>query len=164
MNRAASATLAGCRIRDVVTVSRETPVARCAQLMHDEHVGSVVVVDQHDGRRMPVGMITDRDITIEVVAFGIDPQRLVAGDIMSPQPATARESDDLLEVLARMRQHGVRRLPVVGGDDALRGIVTADNLWELLAEEIDALARVIAAAQARESRTRGALAAASSPS
>jgi CBS-domain-containing membrane protein len=60
-----------------------------------------------------------------------------------------------------MRQHGVRRLPVVGGDGGLRGIVSADNLWQLLAEEIDALARVIAAAQARENRTRGALAASS---
>jgi CBS domain-containing protein len=60
MNRAASATLAGCHVREVVTVSRDTPVPRCAQLMHDEHVGSVVVVDEHDGRRLPVGMITDR--------------------------------------------------------------------------------------------------------
>ena len=71
MMRSASCTVASFCIREVVTVTRETPVLRCAQLMHDEHVGAVVITDEIDGKRVPVGMLTDRDIAIEVVAFDV---------------------------------------------------------------------------------------------
>ena len=111
--RARSTTVDSYCVRNVVTATRETPVARCAQLMHDEHVGGVVIVDEHDGRSIPVGMVTDRDIAIEVVAFGVDAQTLTAGDIMAGELAVARVDEDLLSVLATMREHGVRRLPVV---------------------------------------------------
>jgi len=100
-------------------------------------------------------MLTDRDIAIEVVAFGVAADALTAGDIMSGDPAIAREGDDLLAVLATMRERGVRRLPVVDADGALAGIVSADNLWEVLAEEVDGLVRVIRAEQTRERATRG---------
>lgn len=152
--RARSTTVDSYCVRNVVTATRETPVARCAQLMHDEHVGGVVIVDEHDGQSIPVGMVTDRDIAIEVVAFGVDAQTLTAGDIMAGELAVARVDEDLLSVLATMREHGVRRLPVVGADGSLMGIVTADNLWEVLAEEVDGLARVVRAGQTRERKTR----------
>ena len=152
--RARSTTVDSYCVRNVVTATRETPVARCAQLMHDEHVGGLVIVDEHDGRSISVGMITDRDIAIEVVAFGVDAQTLTAGDIMAGELAIARDDEDLLRVLATMREHGVRRLPVVGADGSLMGIVTADNLWEVLAEEVDGLARVVRAGQTRERKTR----------
>jgi CBS domain-containing protein len=160
--RARSTTVDSYCVRNVVTATRETPVARCAQLMHDEHVGGLVIVDERGGQSIPVGMITDRDIAIEVVAFGVDAQTLTAGDIMAGELAVARDDEDLLSVLATMREHGVRRLPVVGADGSLMGIVTADNLWEVLAEEVDGLARVVRAGQTRERKTRiaGALQAA----
>ena len=152
--RARSTTVDSYCVRNVVTATRETPVARCAQLMHDEHVGGLVIVDERGGQSIPVGMITDRDIAIEVVAFGVDAQTLTAGDIMAGELAVARVDEDLLSVLATMREHGVRRLPVVGADGSLMGIVTADNLWEVLAEEVDGLARVVRAGQTRERKTR----------
>ena len=79
--------------------------------MHDEHVGCLVVVEQNDGSEFPVGMLTDRDIAIEVVAFGLDPATMTAGDVMSERPAVVEEDDDLLDALAHMRERGVRRLP-----------------------------------------------------
>ncbi len=129
-------------VREVVTAGRDTPIVACAKRMHDEHVGSLVVVEQRDGLAVPVGIVTDRDIAIEVVAFEVDASTLTAGD------------DDLLSVLAVMREHGVRRLPVVDAAGALAGIVSADNLLEVLAEEIDGLVRVVKAEQSRERSTR----------
>jgi CBS domain-containing protein len=154
--RARSSTVAEYCVRDVVTVDRDMPITDCAKLMHDEHVGSLVVIDMKGGRKVPVGMLTDRDIAIEVVAFEVAADALTAGDIMSGAPATARDGDDLVAVLATMRGRGVRRLPVVDADGALVGIVSADNLWEVLAEEVDGLVRVIRAEQTRERATRGA--------
>ena len=154
--RSANSTVASYCIREVVTVTRETPVLRCAQLMHDEHVGAVVIIDDIDGKLVPVGLLTDRDIAIEVVAFDVAAQTLTAGDLMTGELAMVRLTDDVLTVLATMREHGVRRLPVIGEDGSLEGIVTADNLWEVLAEAIDGLARLVGSEQARERKTRAA--------
>jgi len=154
--RSANSTVASYCIREVVTVTRETPVLRCAQLMHDEHVGAVVIIDDIDGKLVPVGLLTDRDIAIEVVAFDVAARTITAGDLMSDDLAVVRPTDDVLTVLATMREHGVRRLPVIGEDGSLEGIVTADNLWEVLAEAIDGLARLVSSEQARERKTRAA--------
>ena len=156
MDIAARATLAGCRIREVATATPDTPLVQCAQRMHDEHVVCLVIVEERAGRRIPVGMLTDRDIAIEAVAFGIDPRVLDAADLMTPQPAIAREDDDLMTVLATMRSQGVHRLPVVGRDGELRGIVATDDLWVLFAGQIDELARVAEAGRRRERRSRAA--------
>jgi CBS domain-containing protein len=141
-------------IRDVITVDADTSIAQCAQSMHDDHVGSLVVTEIKNDRRVPVGIVTDRDIVIEVIACALDPQTITAGDIMAQPLVTARTSEDLMTALARMREHGVRRLPVVDDTGALAGILSADNLWEVLAEEMDGLVRVIKAEQLKEARTR----------
>ena len=124
--------------------------------MHDEHVGAMVIIDDIDGKLVPVGLLTDRDIAIEVVAFDVAARTITAGDLMSGDLAVVRPTDDVLTVLATMREHGVRRLPVIGEDGSLEGIVTADNLWEVLAEAIDGLARLVSSEQARERKTRAA--------
>lgn len=154
--RVRSSKVADYCVRDVVTVDRQATAVTCARRMHDTHVGSLVVVEERAGARVPVGMITDRDIAIEVVAFGLDPEGTVAGDIMPAELALAREDDDLFEVLATMRAYGVRRLPVVDAAGALTGIVSADDLWEVLADELDGLVRVMKAEQSRERATRTA--------
>lgn len=154
--RARSSTVADYCIREVVTAGRDMTITACARLMHDRHVGSLVVVENRGGREFPVGILTDRDIAIEVVAFGVNADALTAGDIMSAAPALAQEDEDLLSVLATMRERGVRRLAVIDADGALAGIVSADDLWEVLAETVDGLVRVIRAEQTRERATRGA--------
>ena len=147
------------RIKDVavhepVTARVDESIGTCARRMHDEHVGCLVVVERNDGSEFPVGMLTDRDIAIEVVAFGLDPATLTAGDVMTEKPATVDEDEDLLGALAHMRERGVRRLPVVRPDGALSGMLALDNLLEALGEEIDGVVGVMRAQRTRELRSR----------
>jgi CBS domain-containing protein len=147
------------KIRDVavhqpVTAHASESIGTCARRMHDEHVGCLVVVERSDGSDFPVGMLTDRDIAIEVVAFGLDPGTMTAGDVMSDKPAVVEEDDDLLDALAHMRERGVRRLPVVRPDGALTGMLALDNLLEALGEEIDGMVGVMRAQRTRELRLR----------
>jgi CBS domain-containing protein len=147
------------KIRDIavhqpVTARVNESIGTCARRMHDEHVGCLVIVEQNDDSEFPVGMLTDRDIAIEVVAFGLDPATMTAGDVMSEKPAVVEEDDDLLDALAHMRERGVRRLPVVRPDGALAGMLALDNLLEALGEEIDGLVGVMRAQRTRELRLR----------
>lgn len=138
----------------VVTVTPTTTLAECAQIMRAQHVGTVVVIDDQGQRDNPRGIVTDRDIVIEAVAVGLDPATLTAGDVMAAPLATVRDSDDILDALSRMREHGVRRLPVLDGSGRLSGIIAVDNLLEALAEQLDAVVRVVKAEQTREAATR----------
>ena len=141
--------------REVVFVSRETTVAAAAKLMRHHHVGSLVVVDEvTGGRRVPVGIVTDRDVVVEITAMDLDPAVITVGDIMDPELLTARESEGVLETMEIMRYKGVRRLPIVGAEGELVGIITIDDLLEILAEELGELARIVAREQSREAAAR----------
>jgi len=141
--------------RDTVITTRDATVAAAARLMRQHHVGTLVVVDAvNGGKRVPVGIVTDRDAVIEVMATGLDPNTITVGDIMGPELVTARESEGVLETMQIMRCKGVRRLPIVGKSGELIGIVSIDDLLEILAEEISELAKVVAREQARETATR----------
>jgi CBS domain-containing protein len=140
--------------REVVFARRGESLRVAAQLMREKHVGALAVVDERNGDRIPVGIITDRDIVIAVVAKGLDADTLLVGEAMSPDLVTARESDGVSECIAKMRAKGVRRVPVVDARGALVGIVSADDFLDLLAEELSGLARMIASEQRREAKTR----------
>jgi CBS domain-containing protein len=140
--------------REVVFVEPDTSIAEAARLMREHHVGGLVVVQEKSGKRVPVGIITDRDLVIEVIAEGVDMSDITVGDIMSDQLVTAREGDDLLETLKMMRARGIRRLPVIDDDGALAGILTVDDLIDLFSEQIADLARLIAFEQKREQERR----------
>ena len=148
-------TIASVCNRDVAFTTRETTVAAAARLMRHGHVGSLVVVEQMNaGKRIPVGIVTDRDVVVEVVATGLDPATITVGDIMAQEIVVGRESDSVLETLEIMRFKGVRRLPTVDGEGQLVGIVTVDDLLEILAEELNELARIVAREQSHESAER----------
>jgi CBS domain-containing protein len=140
--------------REVVIVSRDTSLVEAARLMREHHVGSLVVVLERDGKRVPVGILTDRDIVVAVVARELDARRLSVADAMSAGVFAVREQDGLTEVLRAMREHGVRRLPVVAASGALAGIVTIDDLLELVAEELGDFVRTVGRERLRETRTR----------
>jgi len=141
--------------RVTVFTTRETTVAEAAKLMRQHHVGTLVVVeDVNGGKRVPVGIVTDRDAVIEVMATGLDPKTITVGDIMGQELVTARENEGVLETMQIMRYKGVRRLPIVGKAGELIGIVSIDDLLELLAEEISELAKVVARERARETISR----------
>jgi CBS domain-containing protein len=119
--------------------------------MRQFHVGDLVVVEQQDGKSRPVGIVTDRDIVLEVVAAEVAADSLMVGDIMTADPATVRGSEGVFETLRYMRDRGVRRLPVVDSASWLIGIITLDDLLELLAEEMGELAKLVGRARQRES-------------
>jgi CBS domain-containing protein len=112
------------------------------------------VVEKNGGRTQPVGIVTDRDIVVEVVAAGVNPESLTVGDIMGSGVATVRESEGLFEALRYMRDKGVRRMPVVDHDGSLVGILTLDDLLSLLAEEMMELARLVSHERQREASGR----------
>lgn len=138
----------------VVTVKHDASLVECAKIMHDDHVGSLVVVESRGDHRIPVGMLTDRDIAIEAVAFALDTSTITAGDIMAQPIITARSDEDLMAVLTKMRKHGIRRIPIVTADGSLTGILAADDIWETLAKEVDGLVHVMRAEHKKEVRTR----------
>ena len=152
--RARTVTVRDLAAHEVVTVIPSATLAECAQIMRNQHVGSVIVIDDQAKRDDPRGIVTDRDIVIEAVAVGLDPSTLTAGDVMTTPLATVRDGDDILDALARMREHGVRRLPVLDDAGHLSGIIAVDNLLEALAEQLDGVVRVLKAEQTRESATR----------
>jgi len=140
--------------REVVIAEKTLSVVDAAQLMRKHHVGDLVVVEEKDGRRHPVGIVTDRDIVVEVVAAEVNPDALKVGDIMGPEVATVRESEGLFEALRYMRDKGVRRMPVVDREGGLVGILTLDDLLSLLAEEMTELAKLVSHERQREATVR----------
>ncbi|MDP1707992.1 MAG: CBS domain-containing protein [Gammaproteobacteria bacterium] len=140
--------------RAVVFVRREDSVREAAQLMRQHHVGNVLVVDEKDAQRVPVGILTDRDIVVEVVAKNVDLDKVSVGDIMSFELASARDTDGVFETIQLMRMKGVRRLPVVNASGGLVGILALDDIIELLAEELSALAKLISREQAQEKKRK----------
>lgn len=140
--------------RDVVFAARDTTVQAAAKLMRHYHVGSLVVIDDIGGKRVPAGIVTDRDIVVEVDAVDLDPKVITVGDIMSPDLATVPDSQGVLETMEVMRFKGVRRMPVVDREGGLAGIVTIDDLLEVLAEELTDLTRIVSKEQAREAQIR----------
>jgi CBS domain-containing protein len=139
---------------DTVCCTRDESVQGAALLMRKHHVGDLVVVDEPDGERMPIGIVTDRDIVVSVIALGLDPLGLQVGDIMTDDLLTAGEHDDVYTTIERMRLRGIRRVPVVADSGALAGIVSADDLLGFLAEEMEELARISPYQQQHERRAR----------
>lgn len=140
--------------REVVFCHRADTLVEAAQRMREHHVGSLVVVADRLSERVPVGILTDRDIVVAVVAKGLDPHTLTAGEVMSGELFTVREGDGVADALGLMRDRGVRRLPVLSRSGALAGILTVDDLLELAAEELSGVVGAIGRERAREARGR----------
>lgn len=128
--------------REVTVVDADEGLRAVATLMRANHVGDVVVVRREGTRNVPIGIITDRDIVIGLVAPGVDFEALCARDVIGAQLHTVPETMDLFELLGRMRAHAVRRMPVVDATGALVGIVTLDDVLGALADALHAAAAV----------------------
>jgi CBS domain-containing protein len=138
--------------REVIIAQPDDSALLAAKLMRHHHVGDVLVVEQRNDRRIPVGIVTDRDLVVDIMAPGLDPDAITVGDIMvlDLDFATVKEDTGVFEAIQYMRSKGVRRLPVVSDDGALVGIVTLDDLLMLLVEELDTLARLVVREQQKE--------------
>jgi CBS domain-containing protein len=141
---------------EVVFAKRNDSVALAARLMREHHVGTVVVVDERNGRRFPVGILTDRDIAVGVVALGADPGKCDVEGVMPAEVVCVRDTDGLGRAIALMRAQGVRRLPVIDGSGALVGVLSADDVLEVLAEELYCLGGMMARGERYEREHRKA--------
>ncbi len=140
--------------REVVIIGRDETVWAAARLMREHHVGDVVVVEEHAGKRVPIGVVTDRDLVVEVMAPEAPGVELAARDIVTDSPRVIREDEGLFDALDLMRGYGIRRLPVVDNDNALVGILTADDVVGMMSEIADDLATVVGRQREREARRR----------
>jgi CBS domain-containing protein len=140
--------------REVIIAQRNTTIFEAAQLMRQHHVGDVVVVEDRAGIRVPVGIVTDRDLVVEIMAPAIDQMIITVGDIMVPELATVEENAGMSETIEYMRAKGVRRVPVVNDNGGLVGILTLDDLLELLAEELLSLSKLVKHEQQKETMSR----------
>lgn len=140
--------------RTVTFAERALPIADAARLMRSHHVGCLVVVDETPAGRIPVGMLTDRDIVTAVVAKEVDPRTLHVEDVMSADPVVVREDASVIDLLRTMRAKGLRRLPVTDAGGALVGLIALDDLLGVIAEELRATVAAIETEQAREARQR----------
>lgn len=134
-------------VHEVATITADQSICACALQMRLDHVGSLVVVDEN---QTPLGMITDRDIAIEVVARKLNPEQLTVKDIMTSPVVTATPNESMVVALARMREFGVRRLPIVDEQGKLVGVISNSNLVEELSGLLDSLVRSIHSSKTRE--------------
>lgn len=125
---------------EVITADPETRVSDLAAIMDEEDVGSIVITMQN----MPVGIVTDRDLAIRLLRESVDPASMTAEDVMTTGVCTIDRSAGFYEAATTMAENDIRRLPVCEGD-TLVGIITSDDLTELLADEQQQFAEVIRA-------------------
>jgi CBS domain-containing protein len=133
----------------VIVVEPDTKVLAAAQLMRRHHVGALVVVDARE-KSKPVGILTDRDLVLAVMAEGLDAALFTAGDVMSGNLVTAAPEMDALDAVGLMRTKCLRRLVVVDDAGRLVGIATLEDMLELVAGELSCLAGAVAGARDRE--------------
>ena len=142
--------------REVVTIEKSAPVVRAAKLMRQFHVGCVIVVADGVQPLKPVGVVTDRDLSIEILAQEVPVETVIVGDVMGAELLTAREEDGIWETIMRMRAMGVRRLPIVGHHGELVGILTMDDLLQFIVGELSDLVKLVRREQKREEVARHA--------
>lgn len=139
---------------DVISCTPDKSALHAARLMRQHHVGDVVIVEDPETGRSPLGVVTDRDIVVEVLGKELDPARVTLRQIMRTPVVIASLSEEVAQALERMKFHGVRRIPVVDEASRLIGILCLDDLLKRLAAEAATLAEVVSREQDREHRAR----------
>ncbi len=135
--------------QDVVCANADESVVEVARLMRQRRVGCVVVV--REGR--PYGIVTDRDLTLRVIAEKRDPATLTARDVMTYDPACLDRAASIESAARIMRERRVRRVPIIDAAGSVVGIVTSDDLLSLFAREIaDTSESLLDGVDANESR------------
>ena len=139
---------------NVATVPATEDVAGAATLMREQHVGDLIVVETRGNASVPIGILTDRDIVVGVIAKRISPDEVTVGDTMTRNLLTIREDASLEFALREMRRHGVRRAPVVRANGDLVGVIAIDDVIQHLAVQMSRLADLIRLEQDAELRAR----------
>ena len=139
---------------NVATINAGEDIVAAAVRMRETHVGDLIVVEQRGAREVPVGIITDRDIVVGIVAKKAQPDTIKIGDAMTSELLTVHQDNGLEFALREMRRVGVRRVPVVGDDDELVGVLSIDDVIDHLAVELGHIADIIRLEQQAETSKR----------
>ncbi|MBN9226693.1 MULTISPECIES: CBS domain-containing protein [Legionella] len=140
--------------RDVIIMNGDESVRTAAELMRRHHVGDVVLVEENKGQRIPIGIVTDRDLVVEVMAVGLETTVLTVQDLVTRTLLVAQENDSVFDCLELMKTKGVRRLPVVDAGKSLIGIITMDDITVLLAGMLYNVVNVVDRQQKNELKQR----------
>lgn len=140
--------------RDVVVVDKTESVREAINLMRKNHVGDVVVVEMRENASIPLGILTDRDIVVEVLAEDVDLDAVNVADVMSYKLVTINEDTKLMDAIKQMRIKGVRRLPVVNESGELQGILSVDDLLELIVEQLSDIVALVSKEITNEVKSR----------
>ena len=141
-------------IHHVAQIAATQPLIEAATLMRERHVGNLVVVDNMKGPRRPIGVITDRDLVVAVVAAGLSADTLLVADVMTKPVYCCSGTQTVFDAIAIMREQGVRRLPVLNEAGELFGIIAADDIWTALADQMKVLAESTSRVRAKEEARR----------
>ena len=142
-----------CKLK-IVTLQQDDTVVQACKVMREFHVGAVVVTKEKNGVHVPVGIVTDRDVVVEVIAPELDPSVMTVGDIMVSNLAIVDQESGIFEVIQLMSNKGVRRLPVVDKNGGLVGIVTLDDLFVMMAKELGSFSKLLTKEEKNESIKR----------
>ena len=137
--------------RNVVVAPKTEMIVDAAKRMRTSHVGALVVIDTRNGRHVPIGIVTDRDIVVNGLAG--DPEHIIyllVSDLMQRDLVTARDSDTVDDALKKMQEHGIRRLPIVDTTGELVGILTLDDVLQYLTAQQSELVALVAKEQRHE--------------
>jgi CBS domain-containing protein len=140
--------------RAVVTIASSADAADAAKLMREEHVGFLVVHREGDQLQKPVGVLTDRDLVLGVLARDVDPHSVTVDDVMTRQPLIANETDELNDLVEAMRLAGIRRVPVVDVRGAVTGIIAVDDVIDVITGLMCDISGSIKSEQRQEWRAR----------
>lgn len=141
--------------REVVIAEPTETVVAAAALMRHHHVGDIVVVRRAAHGNVPVGVLTDRDLVVEVLCQAVDKIHLLTvGDVISREPVCVAEDRGFDDLVQLMQERGIRRVPVVSSAGALVGIITFDDVIGIFAEQLSALATVARRQIGLEARRR----------
>lgn len=139
--------------KKVVHVSKQDSVLYVARIMREQHVSAVIVIDNISGEIRPQGLITERDLVLEVLAAKIDPSVLTAEDILSSELICVTETHDVREALKYLRYYGVKRAPVVNVNGILVGLFSIKDSLTTLAEEFSELVKLLSNELINENHT-----------
>ena len=140
--------------REVVSIDRNASILEAARKMRAHHVGDVIVTESADGIDRPIGILTDRDIVVELVAKELSIDSVSIADVMSLTMATAKHDSDVFETLRFMGIKGIRRIPVIDSDGGLFGILSIDDVMAVLTKELSFLADIATTQIERETSAR----------
>ena len=128
--------------RKPVIAGANIDIVEAASLMRKHHVGSLIITEDRAGISTPVGIITDRDIVVDVLPRDVNLHEIKVEEVMTGCPLTTKEEDDLYDTLEKMWLKGVRRVPVVDNKGNLAGVLSTDDVLEVLARELSGVIKL----------------------